>query len=101
MNQIAAASADASPWAGCVLGVEVGVVRVLTSRGEVRASYGGSMLCRIARDRDVLPRPGEWVSLRGWSDGRVTVEDCWSRRTPADDSDRRSSGATVIQLRRR
>ncbi len=98
MNQIAALSSGPSPWAGCVVGVEVGVVRVLTDRGEVRASYGGRMLGRIARDRGVLPQPGEWVSLRRWSDGRITVEDCWARHSPAAEEPR---SATVIPLRRR
>jgi hypothetical protein len=31
------------------------------------------MLCRIARDRSCLPEPGDWVALRSWCDGRVTV----------------------------
>lgn len=98
MNQIAAASRHGIlPWAGCVVGVEVGVVRVLTDRGEIRASYGARMLSRIARDRGVLPEPGEWVSLRRWGDGRITVEDCWARRTPPADG----PSATVIPLRRR
>lgn len=63
-----------SPWVGCVLGGETGVARVLTDRGEVRASYGGGMLALIARDRSVAPGPGDWVVLRRWSDGRVTIE---------------------------
>ncbi|MCC6438881.1 MAG: hypothetical protein IT196_27910 [Acidimicrobiales bacterium] len=95
MNRIAAVSTGPSARVGCVVGVEVGVVRVLTDRGEVRASYGGRMLGLIARDRDVLPRLGEWVSLRRWSDGRITVEDCWAHRDPAGAVD-----ATVIPLRR-
>jgi hypothetical protein len=79
------------PWVGCVVGCETGVARVLTDSGEVRASYGGCMLGRIARDRRCLPGPGDWVVLRRWSDDRVTIEDSW----PAADRP-----ARVIPLRR-
>jgi hypothetical protein len=67
------------PWVGCVVRCETGVARVLTDGGEVRASYGGSMLGRIARDRQCLAQPGDWVVLRRWSDERVTIEDVWER----------------------
>ncbi len=66
-------------WVGCVVGGEPGVAVVLTDRGEVRASYGGCMLGRIARDRGCVPGPGDWVVLRRWADDRVTIEDVWSR----------------------
>ena len=79
------------PWVGCVVGVEPGVARVLTDLGEVRASYGGGMLARIACDRACVPQPGHWVVLRRWSDDRVTIEDTWAS----------SPGAQVIPLRRR
>jgi hypothetical protein len=65
------------PWVGCVVGGEPGVARVLTDHGEVRASYGGAMLCRIARDRGCVPGPGYWVVLRRWTDDRITIEDLW------------------------
>lgn len=65
------------PWVGCVVGGEPGVAVVLTDRGELRASYGGCLLGRIARDRSCVPRPGDWVVLRRWPDDRVTVEDVW------------------------
>jgi len=74
-----------------VVGGEPGVARVLTDQGEVRASYGGAMLARIACDRACVPEPGHWVVLRRWTDNRITIEDVWSR----------STGAKVIQLRRR
>ena len=76
------------PWVGCVVGGEPGVARVLTDQGEVRASYGGAMLARIACDRACVPQPGHWVVLRRWTDDRITIEDTWS--VP--------SGATVIPL---
>lgn len=79
------------PWVGCVVGCETGIARVLTDRGELRASYGGAMLARIARDRDCLAGPGDWVVLRRWADDRITIEDVWPRQ-------RRE--ATVLQLRR-
>ena len=59
---------------GCVLAREIGVLVVLTDQGPVRASYGARMLGAIARDRSKVPEPGEWVGLRRWSDGPVTVE---------------------------
>jgi len=60
-------------WVGCVVQVETGVFRVLTDRGEVRASLDGAMLGEVARDRSALPGPGDWVELRRWCDGRITV----------------------------
>jgi ribosome biogenesis GTPase len=60
-----------------VVGVESGVARVLTDQGEVRASYSGGMLARIACDRACVPAPGHWVVLRRWCDNRVTIEGTW------------------------
>jgi hypothetical protein len=65
------------PWVGCVVACETGIARVLTDLGEKRASYSGRMLSRIARDRTVVAEPGDWVVLRRWPDGRVTIEDVW------------------------
>ncbi|HET6165694.1 MAG TPA: hypothetical protein VFE07_02620 [Marmoricola sp.] len=73
------------PWVGCVVGGEPGVARVLTDIGEVRASYGGAMLARIACDRACAPEPGHWVVLRRWTDDRITIEDAWASATPAAD----------------
>jgi hypothetical protein len=77
--------ARVDPWVGCVLACETGVARVLTDRGEVRASYGGSMLCRIARDRGCVATPGDWVVLRRWTDDRITIEDVWATSTHCAD----------------
>lgn len=77
------------PWVGCVTGTETGVCRVLTDRGEVRASFGGAMLGLIARCRSNAPGPGDWVVLRAWPDRRVTIEAPWAR-----------PDARVIPLRR-
>lgn len=85
-----ATSARLDPWLGCVLVVQTGVVVVLTDAGEVRATFGPGMLSRIARDRSCLPGPGDWVVLRRWPDGPVTVEARADGRV-----------APVIPLRRR
>ncbi|WP_209714414.1 hypothetical protein [Marmoricola sp. OAE513] len=63
------------PWLGCVVGCEPGVAVVRTERGEVRATYSGRMLGRIARDRACAVQTGDWVVLRRWPDKRVTIED--------------------------
>ncbi len=66
---------------GCVVRVEVGVAVVLTDGGETRASYSGRMLAEVARDRSRAPVAGDWVTLRTWPDGRVTLEECLTRPT--------------------
>jgi hypothetical protein len=63
----------------CVLEREIGVVVVLTDDGPVRATYGARMLGAICRDRSCLPGPGDWVTVRRWSDGPLTVEDTLTR----------------------
>ncbi len=90
-----AAVARAEPEVGCVLEHEVGVLVVLTDRGQVRASYGARMLEALARDRSCAPVAGEWVAIRRWPDGPVTVE-AIVYRPPV-----RSTLATVVPLRRR
>ena len=65
-----------------MLGSEIGVLLVLTDRGPVRASYGARMLGALARDRSRVPEAGEWVALRRWCDGPVTVESILSRPAP-------------------
>ena len=77
-----------------MLAREIGVLVVLTDDGPVRASYGARMLGAIARDRSRSPEAGEWVTLRRWCDGPVTVEGVLTRpcRPPAL--------ATVLPLHR-
>ena len=65
-----------------MLAREVGVLVVLTDRGPVRATYGAALLRAVARDRAGLPEPGEWVELRRWCDGPVTVEAVLTRPPP-------------------
>ena len=64
-----------------MLAREIGVLVVLTDDGLVRASYGARMLGAIARDRSRSPEAGEWVTVRRWCDGPVTVEDVLTRRS--------------------
>jgi ribosome biogenesis GTPase len=75
---------------GCVLRVETGVAVVLTDGGETRASYSGRMLADVAHDRARAPAAGDWVTLRHWPDGRVTLEECLTR-----------AGGTVLRFRPR
>ena len=65
---------------GCVLATDAGLLLVLTDEGAVRATYGARVLGEIARDRSRVPTPGEWVTLRRWCDGPVTVEATHGRR---------------------
>jgi co-chaperonin GroES (HSP10) len=63
------------PWTGCVVGCETGVAVVSTELGEVRATYSGRMLGKIARDRGCAVQTGDRVVLRRWPDNKVTIED--------------------------
>ena len=77
-----------------MLAREIGVLVVLTDDGPVRASYGARMLGAIARDHPRSPGAGEWVTLRRWCDGPVTVEGVLTRPCAA------SALATVLPLHR-
>ena len=77
-----------------MLAREIGVLVVLTDDGPVRASYGARMLGAIARDRSRLPDAGEWVTLRRWCDGPVTVEGVLTHPHPPP------ALATVLPLHR-
>lgn len=80
------------PWTGCVVTCENGVAVVRTAEGEVRATYSGRMLGRLARDRGCAARTGDQVVLRRWPDNKVTIEDvCAGESRTAD----------VIELRPR
>lgn len=68
---------------GCVVHVETGVALVLTDCGQRTASYSGRMLADVARDRSRAPQAGDWVTLRTWPDGRVTLEECLTRASAA------------------
>jgi ribosome biogenesis GTPase len=74
-----AAAADAS--VGRVVRVDRGLVSVLTDAGPLRASIGGALLARMAKDPTEGPCTGDWCVLREWPDHRVTVERVLPRRT--------------------
>ena len=75
----AAAAPDAS--VGRVVGLDGGVVHLLTRTGPVRATVGGALLGRMAGDATEGPCPGDWCVLREWPDHRTTVERLRPRRT--------------------
>ena len=75
----AAAAPDAS--VGRVVGLERGVVHLLTRTGPLRATVGGALLGRMAGDATEGPCPGDWCLLREWPDHRTTVERLRPRRT--------------------
>ena len=77
-----------------MLAREIGVLVVLTDDGPVRASYGARMLGEIARDRSRSPEAGEWVTVRRWCDGPVTVEGVLTLTCPPP------ALATVLPLHR-
>lgn len=66
---------------GRVIRVDRGLCSVLSVDGLVRASLGGSVLDAIAGDALAAPSTGDWVMVRHWPDGPLTVEAVLDRRT--------------------
>ncbi|MDG4814360.1 ribosome small subunit-dependent GTPase A [Micromonospora sp. WMMD956] len=66
---------------GRVARVDRGVCTVLDADGPLRATLGAAVLADAARDLTRLPCAGDWVLLRTWPDGPVTVESVLPRRT--------------------
>ena len=66
---------------GRVARVDRGVCEVLTQAGPARASLGGDLLSRAAADPAAAPVTGDWVALRDWPDGPLTIVRVLSRRT--------------------
>ncbi|MFI7436189.1 ribosome small subunit-dependent GTPase A [Micromonospora haikouensis] len=66
---------------GRVARVDRGVCTVLGADGPLRATLGAAVLADAARDLTRLPCAGDWVLLRAWPDGPVTVESVLPRRT--------------------
>ncbi|QNN55148.1 ribosome small subunit-dependent GTPase A [Nocardioides mesophilus] len=83
----AATAASYAPWdatdasVGRVVRVDRGVASVLAEDGLHRASWGGAVLARAARDPEQAPCAGDWCVLRSWPDHRVTLEHLLPRRT--------------------
>ncbi|MFF3854811.1 ribosome small subunit-dependent GTPase A [Micromonospora sp. NPDC002575] len=75
------ARARAGRRPGRVARVDRGVCTVLGADGPVRATLGAAVLADAARDLTRLPCAGDWVLLRSWPDGPVTVESVLPRRT--------------------
>ncbi|WP_320066968.1 ribosome small subunit-dependent GTPase A [Micromonospora sp. RTGN7] len=66
---------------GRVARVDRGVCTVFGADGPLRATLGPAMLAAAAGDLTRLPCVGDWVLLRTWPDGPVTVECVLPRRT--------------------
>jgi ribosome biogenesis GTPase / thiamine phosphate phosphatase len=66
---------------GRVARVDRGVCTVLTAGGPARASLAGAVLGAGAADPAALPCAGDWVAVRTWPDGRITLEAVLPRRT--------------------
>src|SRR2546430_16269684 len=54
--------------------VDRGICTILAATGTGRAGLGGSLLVRAGRDPIEFPCTGDWVVVRGWPDGRHTIE---------------------------
>jgi ribosome biogenesis GTPase len=79
---------DMARWAeatdasvGRVVRVDRGLASVLTETGPLRASLGGALLGRVAKDPTEGPCTGDWCVIRTWPDHRVTLERILPRRT--------------------
>jgi ribosome biogenesis GTPase len=66
---------------GRVVGVDRGLVSLLTATGPQRASFGGGLLAATARDPLAGPCTGDWGLLRHWPGERNTLEQLLPRRT--------------------
>jgi ribosome biogenesis GTPase len=77
--------------------VDKGGARVLTSEGSLDVTYGGDVLAEGAVDRSRFPAAGDWVPIRHWPDGRITLETVLPRHTALirDTADRTSHGQVV------
>jgi len=76
----------ASPYAevgepGRVVRVDRGMCKTITASGPVRATLGAGALEASGHDPVDGPCTGDWVVLRSWPDGPITVEAVLPRRT--------------------
>jgi ribosome biogenesis GTPase len=72
--------ADGCHRPGRVARVDRGVCTVLTEAGTTRASLAGAVLAAAAAEPAALPCAGDWVVVRAWPDGRITLEAVLPRR---------------------
>lgn len=77
--------------------VDRGGADLAAATGAVRATYGGALLRDLAADRSSRLAVGDWVAVRDWPDGRVTVEAKLARLNAIvrDTSDRTSHAQAV------
>lgn len=82
---------------GRVTRADRGVCTVLTGAGAIRASVAGSLLAAAAREPVAMPCAGDWVAVRRWPDGRLTIEAVLPRRTSIvrRTSDKQSQGQVL------
>jgi len=64
-----------------VCAVDRAAVDAAAAAGPLRATFGGTLLRRIAADPLAVPAAGDWAAIRDWPDGRTTVEALLPRRT--------------------
>jgi ribosome biogenesis GTPase len=67
-------------WPARVSQAESGVCQLLAADGAGRASVAGPLLAAAAANPCALPCLGDWVVVRGWPDGRATIEAVLPRR---------------------
>jgi ribosome biogenesis GTPase len=61
--------------------VDRGVCDALSERGPLRVSLSGTVLAASAEDPSTTPCVGDWVVVREWPDGRLTLESVLPRRS--------------------
>jgi ribosome biogenesis GTPase len=66
---------------GRVVGVDRGVLRVVTAEGPVRATLGTGALQSIARDPVAAPSTGDWCAVATCCDGADIITDVLPRRS--------------------
>lgn len=66
---------------GRVARVDRGTCTVLTENSAERVSVGVGVLAAMAEDTANGPCTGDWAAVRGWPDGRTTIETLLPRRT--------------------
>lgn len=84
-------------WPARISRVDRGAIRLIDGNGTVRATIGGDLLRQSAADKSMTPTVGDWVAVRGWPDGRTTIEALLPRRTAVirDESGRTSHGQAL------
>ncbi|NED94158.1 ribosome small subunit-dependent GTPase A [Phytoactinopolyspora alkaliphila] len=77
--------------------IDKGGAVVTTADGPLHVTYGGAVLADAAADRSRFPAAGDWVAVRHWPDGRITLDAVLPRRTALirDSADRTSHGQVV------